>query len=174
MNRFLVILTMNLIVGCDAAPRASRPSPRALTASDPKIERLLRPLVREGPVSNRAYFAALADVLDAKADGTLDAMTHEAIAMTSQFEEFSRNDTGWGGVLYKSANSKFVHKLVRLDAPTSSDMRAPGAATGVYALECAMDELAVALKSDPVDLRMRCYSERDQNDDTPYTRTALR
>ena len=45
-----------------------------------------------------------------------------------------------------------------------SDMRAPGAATGVYALECAMDELAVALKLDPLELRLRCYSDRDQND----------
>jgi xanthine dehydrogenase YagR molybdenum-binding subunit len=36
-------------------------------------------------------------------------------------------------------------------------MRAPGAATGVYALECAIDELAVALKLDPVELRLRCY-----------------
>ncbi len=35
--------------------------------------------------------------LGAKADGTLQSLTHEAIAVTSQFEEFSRNDTGWGG-----------------------------------------------------------------------------
>ena len=88
--------------------------------------------------------------LGAKAGGTLDAIMHEAIAVTSQFEEFSRNDTGWADLLYKSPNTKFVHKLARLDVPTSSDMRAPGAATGVYALECAMDELAVALKIDPV------------------------
>jgi len=53
-------------------------------------------------------------------------------------------------------------------------MRAPGAATGVYALECAMDELAVALKLDPLELRLRCYSERDQNEDIPYTSKRLR
>ena len=53
-------------------------------------------------------------------------------------------------------------------------MRAPGAATGVYALECAMDELAVALKLDPIELRLRCYSERDQNNDTPYTSKELK
>jgi xanthine dehydrogenase YagR molybdenum-binding subunit len=53
-------------------------------------------------------------------------------------------------------------------------MRAPGAATGVYALESAMDELAVALKLDPVELRLRCYSDRDQNDDIPYTSKQLR
>ena len=112
--------------------------------------------------------------LGAKADGTLDAITHEAIAVTSQFEDFSRNDTGWAALLYKSANAKYVHRLVRLDVPTPSDMRAPGAATGVCALESAMDELAVALKLDPMELRLRCYSDRDQNEDVPYTSKALR
>jgi xanthine dehydrogenase YagR molybdenum-binding subunit len=112
--------------------------------------------------------------LGAKADGTLDAITHEAIAVTSQFEDFSRNDTAWSALLYKCANAKYVHKLARLDVPTSCDMRAPGAATGVYALESAMDELAVALKLDPIEFRLRCYSDRDQNEDIPYTSKRLR
>ena len=112
--------------------------------------------------------------LGAKADGKLDSVTHEAIAVTSQFEEFSRNDAGWAALLYKSANAKYVHRLARLDVPTSCDMRAPGAATGVYALESAMDELAVALKLDPIELRLRCYSDRDQNEDVPYTSKQLR
>jgi xanthine dehydrogenase YagR molybdenum-binding subunit len=112
--------------------------------------------------------------LGAKKDGTLEAIMHEAIAVTSQFEDFSRNDTAWGGLLYKSPNTKFVHKLARVDLPTPSDMRAPGAATGVYGLESAMDELAVALKIDPMELRLRCYSDRDQNDDLPYTSKQLR
>jgi xanthine dehydrogenase YagR molybdenum-binding subunit len=112
--------------------------------------------------------------LGANAGGTLDAITHEAIAVTSQFEEFSRNDTGWAALLYKSANAKYVHRLARLDVPTSCDMRAPGAATGVYALESAMDELAVALKLDPMELRLRCYSDKDQNEDVPYTSKQLR
>jgi len=112
--------------------------------------------------------------LGAKADGTLDAITHEAIAVTSQFEDFSRNDTGWSALLYRSANANYLHRLARLDVPTSSDMRAPGAATGVYALESAMDELAVALNLDPVELRLRCYSDRDQNEDVPYTSKQLR
>src|SRR5262249_24919529 len=107
-------------------------------------------------------------------DGTLDSITHEAIAETSRYEEFARNDTGWSGLLYTCANAKYEHKLVRLERPTSYDMRAPGAATGVYALECAMDALAIALKLDPLELRLRCYSERDQNTDVPYTSKALR
>lgn len=112
--------------------------------------------------------------LGAKAGGTLDAITHEAIAMTSQHEEFARNDTGWSGLLYKCANANYVHRLARLDVPTPCDMRAPGAATGVYALECAMDELAVTLKLDPLELRLRCYSDRDQHADVPYTSKKLR
>jgi xanthine dehydrogenase YagR molybdenum-binding subunit len=112
--------------------------------------------------------------LGASTDGTLQAITHEAIAMTSQYENFSRNDTSWSALLYKSANAKYEHKLARLDVPTPCDMRAPGAATGVYALECAMDELAVALKLDPVELRLRCYSDSDQNNNVPFTSKQLK
>jgi xanthine dehydrogenase YagR molybdenum-binding subunit len=112
--------------------------------------------------------------LGASRDGKLDAVMHEAIAVTSQFESFSRNDTAWADLLYKSPAARFEHKLARLDVPTPTDMRAPGAATGVYALECAMDELAVALKIDPVELRLRCYSDRDQSSDLPYTSKRLR
>jgi xanthine dehydrogenase YagR molybdenum-binding subunit len=112
--------------------------------------------------------------LGAKSDGTLDAITHDAIAITSQYEEFARKDTIWSSALYKCANTKYSHKLARLDLPTPSDMRAPGAATGVYALEAAMDELAVALNLDPLELRLRNYSDRDQNEDLPYTSKQLR
>lgn len=112
--------------------------------------------------------------LGAKADGALDAITHDVIAMTSQHEDFARNDTGWSGALYKCANTRYSHKLGKLDLATPSDMRAPGATTGVYALECAMDELAVALKIDPVELRLRNYSDRQQDEDVPYTSKALR
>jgi xanthine dehydrogenase YagR molybdenum-binding subunit len=112
--------------------------------------------------------------LGAKADGALDAITHDVIAMTSQYEDFARNDTGWSGALYKCANTRYSHKLAKLDLATPSDMRAPGAATGVYALECAMDELAVALKMDPLELRLRNYSDRQQDEDAPYTSKELR
>jgi xanthine dehydrogenase YagR molybdenum-binding subunit len=93
--------------------------------------------------------------IGANAGGTLDAITHEAIAMTSQYEEFARNDTSWSALLYKCANATYVHRLARLDFPTSG-------------------EVAVALKLDPLELRLRCYSDRDQNEDKPYTSKALR
>lgn len=112
--------------------------------------------------------------LGARPDGTLEAVTHEATAITSRYEDFSRNDSGWAEQLYKSPNSCYSHKLVRLDVSTPCDMRAPGAASGVCALECAMDELAVALRLDPIELRLKCYSDRDQSEDLPYTSKQLR
>ena len=112
--------------------------------------------------------------LGANAGGTLDAITHDAITVTSQYEDFYRQETGWSGLLYKCANAKYAHKLAKLDLATSCDMRCPSAATGVYALECAMDELAVALKLDPLELRLRCYSDRDQNTGRPYSSKSLR
>jgi xanthine dehydrogenase YagR molybdenum-binding subunit len=112
--------------------------------------------------------------LGANADGALDAITHDAIAMTSQYEDFARNDVGWSGALYKCANTKYSHKLAKLDLATPCDMRGPGATTGVYALECAMDELAVALKMDPLQLRLRNYSHRQQDENAPYTSKQLR
>jgi xanthine dehydrogenase YagR molybdenum-binding subunit len=96
------------------------------------------------------------------------------VTVTSQYESFHRQETGWSGLLYKSANAKYAHRLVRLDLATSCDMRAPSASTALFALESAMDELAVALKLDPLELRLRCYSDRDQHENRPYRSKALR
>jgi xanthine dehydrogenase YagR molybdenum-binding subunit len=112
--------------------------------------------------------------LGANTGGTLDVITHDAVTVTSQYESFYRQETGWSGFLYKSANAKYAHRLVRLDLATSCDMRAPSASTALFALESAMDELAVALKLDPLELRLRSYSDRDQHEDRPYRSKALR
>ena len=140
------------------------------------FERSVRLVLRRHGMYVLGYRPATIErvALGAKADGTLDAITHEAIATTSHYEDFARNDTAWADALYKCANTNYVHRLARLDLCTPADMRAPGAATGVYALECAMDELAVALKLDPLELRYRNYSDREQNEDIPYTSKNLR
>ncbi len=123
------------------------------------LERSVRLVLTRRQMYGLGYRPATIErlAIGAKADGTLDAISHEAIAATSQYEDFSRNDTGWSGQLYKSATANNAQAGAARSA-TPSDMRAPGATTGVYALECAMDELAVALKLDPLELvRLRCY-----------------
>lgn len=112
--------------------------------------------------------------LGARRDGTLEAVIHEAVAETSRFEDYSENVVDWSGLLYRCDNVRLVHEVAQLDLCTPIDMRAPGATWGVYALECAMDELAVELGIDPVELRLRSYAERDQNEDKPFSSKELR
>jgi xanthine dehydrogenase YagR molybdenum-binding subunit len=140
------------------------------------LERSVRLVLTRQQMYGLGYRPAMIQRIElgAKADGTLEAMTHDAVTVTSQYENFYRQETGWSGLLYACANARYTHKLARLDLPTPCDMRAPSAASGVYALECAMDELAVALALDPLELRLRCYSDRDQHGDRPYSSKSLR
>ena len=112
--------------------------------------------------------------LGARRDGTLEAVIHEAVAETSRYEDYSEDVVNWSGLLYRCENVRLAHDVVPLDLCTPCDMRAPGAAWGVHALECAMDELAVALDMDPVELRLRNHAERDANDDKPFSSKELR
>jgi xanthine dehydrogenase YagR molybdenum-binding subunit len=112
--------------------------------------------------------------LAASPDGKLEAVIHETIAETSAFEDYTEKIVNWSGELYRCADIKLVHKLAQLDLYTPLDMRAPGAATGVFAIECAMDELAHELKIDPLELRLKNYAEKDQTEDKPYSSKELR
>jgi xanthine dehydrogenase YagR molybdenum-binding subunit len=82
--------------------------------------------------------------------------------MTSQFENFQRSYVTWSSQLYKCDNVELVQKLVKLDYNMPCDMRAPGGAEGLFAIECAMDELAYAANVDPLALRLLNYSGSDR------------
>jgi xanthine dehydrogenase YagR molybdenum-binding subunit len=112
--------------------------------------------------------------IGAAPDGKLEALVHEAISGTSSFEDYSEPIVDWSGMLYKCDNVTLDYKVAKLDLNTPADMRAPGAAWGLYALECVMDELAVKLRMDPIDLRLRNYAETDGNSGLPYSSKALR
>jgi xanthine dehydrogenase YagR molybdenum-binding subunit len=112
--------------------------------------------------------------LGAARDGTLQALRHTVHAETSRYEDYSEMVTDWSGRLYKCDNVLLEHQLVALDVPTPMDMRAPGGATGLFALECALDELAIKLGMDPLDLRLKNYSAEDQGKGKPYSSKELR
>ncbi|HYR83897.1 MAG TPA: xanthine dehydrogenase family protein molybdopterin-binding subunit [Terriglobia bacterium] len=112
--------------------------------------------------------------LGASTDGTLKALMHEAIAETSRFEDYSEQVVNWSGELYSCKNVKLGYKLVQLDVYTPSDMRAPGAAWGLYAIESAMDELAYKLRMDPLELRLKNYTEKDPNTGKKFSSKELR
>ncbi len=112
--------------------------------------------------------------LAADSDGSLASFRHDAVAMTSQFEDFQRDFVNWSSLLYRCANSELRQRLVKLDQNTPCDMRGPGGTEGAYAIECAMDELAYAAKIDPLELRLINYSDADQIEDRPYSSKQLR
>src|ERR687883_91445 len=70
--------------------------------------------------------------------------------------------------------SSSCSRIARMNVHTPTYMRAPGEASGIYALESAMDELAVALKLDPVELRLRNEPERDEFKKLPFSSRSTR
>jgi xanthine dehydrogenase YagR molybdenum-binding subunit len=112
--------------------------------------------------------------LGAKPDGTLQALKHEAVSEASRFEDYSENVVNWSGQLYHCKNVQLDYKIARLDVNTPSDMRAPGASWGLFALESAMDELAYKLTLDPLELRLKNYAEKDLSSGKRFSSKELR
>jgi len=92
--------------------------------------------------------------LAAGPDGRLTAVTHDVIEHTAMRTEFAEQTAACTRVMYGTPAMRTTHRLARLNVPAPSWMRAPGETPGMYALESAMDELAVALGLDPVELRV--------------------
>lgn len=112
--------------------------------------------------------------LGAERDGVLTALIHEAVGETSRVDDFTEMVTRWSGTLYRCDNLRGDYRLLPLDLPTPLDMRAPGAASGLFPLEVAMDELAHALRMDPLALRLANYAERAPSGNKPYSSKKLR
>ncbi|MGV9269149.1 xanthine dehydrogenase family protein molybdopterin-binding subunit [Kitasatospora sp. NPDC003701] len=93
--------------------------------------------------------------LGADDGGRLAALAHEVVTRSSTVREFVEQAAVPARVMYAAPHSRTAHRVVRQDVPTPSWMRAPGEAPGMFALECAMDELAEACGLDPVELRVR-------------------
>jgi xanthine dehydrogenase YagR molybdenum-binding subunit len=107
-------------------------------------------------------------------DGRMTASAHDTIAYTSMFEDWIEPCGLVTRMMYESQNQETSHRLARMHLGTPTFMRAPGEATGSYALDCAMDELAYELHLDPLDLRLKNYTERDPGKDLPFSSKSLR
>lgn len=112
--------------------------------------------------------------LGASADGKLTGLTHIAVGQTSSYESFTEGIVNVSRFLYACPNVNTDYKLVSLDINTPIWMRGPGEATGCFALESAMDELAYKLKLDPVEFRLRNYAETDPEKNLPWSSKFLK
>ncbi|MFH8337067.1 xanthine dehydrogenase family protein molybdopterin-binding subunit [Streptomyces sp. AM6-12] len=107
--------------------------------------------------------------LAADPDGRLTALVHEVTTHTSRVKEFVEQAAVPARVMYATPNLRTAHRVVALDVPTPSWMRAPGESPGMYALESAVDELAEALGMDPIQLRIRNEPEREPGSGKPFS-----
>jgi xanthine dehydrogenase YagR molybdenum-binding subunit len=126
-----------------------------------------------GPVGGRPVTIQRI-TLGAKHDGTLTAIRHQSTSHTSRIEDWSEGAAMVTRMLYACHNVETSNRLVSLDLGTPTFQRAPGEATGTYALESAMDELAYRLDMDPVELRLKNYAEQDPDESKPWSSKSLR
>lgn len=107
--------------------------------------------------------------LGAERDGRLTSVIHEVTAHTSRVKEFVETAAAATRVMYPSPHARTTHRVVPLDVPSPSWMRAPGEAPGMYALESAMDELASTLGMDPVELRLLNDTPTEPDSAKPFS-----
>jgi xanthine dehydrogenase YagR molybdenum-binding subunit len=111
--------------------------------------------------------------LAATKDGTLTAIQHDTVCHTS-FTDLYLEDCGTTTkALYTTQNLHVAHAVARVNRGTPTAMRAPGSAPGLYALESAMDELAIKLNMDPVELRLKNIAMVEQDTGKPWSSNHL-
>ncbi|MBC7636009.1 MAG: xanthine dehydrogenase family protein molybdopterin-binding subunit [Acetobacteraceae bacterium] len=114
--------------------------------------------------------------LAANQDGKLLAVQHDSLTQTSRPEvgEFAEPSGLAARMLYACPNIATSHRVVGINQGLPTFMRGPGEASGMFALESAMDELAVQLRMDPLALRLANYASEDATSGKPYASKGLR
>jgi xanthine dehydrogenase YagR molybdenum-binding subunit len=107
--------------------------------------------------------------LGAGRDGHLVAIAHEVNMYTDTIWKYAEQTATTTRSLYAAPNRLTRHRLTPIDLQRGEDVRAPGEAPGLLAVESAMDELSYALGIDPVELRIRNEPERDPERGVPFS-----
>jgi xanthine dehydrogenase YagR molybdenum-binding subunit len=112
--------------------------------------------------------------LGATPDGKLVSLQQDYRNHTSYGDDIRENCGEATPFLYSTANLKVTSALVRRNVGTPTPMRGPGAVPGLFALESAMDELAIKLKKDPVELRLSLDTLMDEEKNKPFSSRHLK
>lgn len=111
--------------------------------------------------------------LGASPDGKLTGVVHEGTGETSRYEQFTEALTAVTDYLYSCPNVRTQYRLAQLDTGTPNHMRGPGEASGIFALESAMDELSYKFGIDPIELRRRNEPTIDEAENKPFSSRSL-
>jgi xanthine dehydrogenase YagR molybdenum-binding subunit len=115
-------------------------------------------------------------ILGAKRDGRLTALAHKGISDSCEeaIGEFVEPFTKSTHMMYATPNLQTSQRVVRVNKGKPTFMRAPGETPGMYALEAALDELAYAVKLDPIELRLRNHADADPDSSLPWSSKSLK
>lgn len=112
--------------------------------------------------------------LGADKNGKLVSLIHSGITATTTQNNFPEQFTFPARHLYAAENLYVGQKIVYVDMVANTFMRAPGESIGTFCLESAMDELAYAMKMDPVQLRSINEPEKDPTKNTEFSHRDLK
>ncbi|MBV8918051.1 xanthine dehydrogenase family protein molybdopterin-binding subunit [Bradyrhizobium sp.] len=128
-------------------------------------------LSRQATFSNNGHRGRTIQTVSLGADqlGRLIAIRHHTLTQTSLAGVHVEPSGIATGMLYACDNVAVSHEVARVTTGSPTAMRAPGEASGVYALECAMDELAEAIGMDPLELRRRNHAVSDPETGKPFS-----
>jgi xanthine dehydrogenase YagR molybdenum-binding subunit len=111
--------------------------------------------------------------IGADREGRFQAMIQEGVGETSRYEEYVEALTSTVPMMYSCPNIRTRYRLAPLDVATPTYMRGPGEVSAMHALETAIDELAVKLGMDPVELRLRNEPLLDESTGLPFSSRSL-
>lgn len=153
------------------------PQETAVVAVARKIGRPLKLVVTRQQmftlVGHRPYTVQTIQ-MGADKNGKLIGIAHAATAETASYEDFTEATVNMTKFMYDCPNVSTRYRIVRLDRSVPIWMRGPGEATGAFALESAMDEMAHKLGLDPIEFRLRNYTETDPEHNRPYSSKYLK
>lgn len=116
--------------------------------------------------------------------GRLTAIAHDVVEQTSKVKVvgifpgaearyYAENAAGPTRTMYAAPNRRTTHRVAALDVPPPTIMRGPGEVPGMFALESAMDEMAIACDMDPIEFRIRNEPNVDPESSLPYSSRRL-
>jgi xanthine dehydrogenase YagR molybdenum-binding subunit len=112
--------------------------------------------------------------LGATAEGKLVSLQQDFVHSRSRLGDYTEECGEATGFLYSTNNLRVTAGFARRDIGVPTAMRGPGAVPGLFAVESAMDELAIALKMDPVELRLRNEPKIDEKENLPFSSRHLK
>jgi xanthine dehydrogenase YagR molybdenum-binding subunit len=107
--------------------------------------------------------------IGATKDGKLVSLQHDYVNATSILDDYVENCGEATPHMYSVPNLRVTSGIARRNIGTPTSMRGPGAVPGLFALESAMDELAIKLGIDPVQLRMLNEPAVDEGNGLPFS-----